>query len=70
MSFSKHCNLCEYERTSLEKGLICKLTNRNPDFKNTCPSIKLDKLFQEKLEMSNLELELLRKTRKSTHCLS
>ncbi len=53
--------------TSLEKGLTCKLTNKNPDFNNTCSKITLDEKFKEKLEIANLELEIIRRNKKSTH---
>ena len=61
MNFSKHCDLCENEITYLEKGLTCKLTNKKPEFKNTCPEIKLDNKFVKKLEIANLELETIKK---------
>ena len=67
MNFSRHCDLCENQMTSLEKGLTCNLTNKKPDFNNTCSKITLDKKFQEKLEIANLELEILRRNQKSTH---
>ncbi|QXP59011.1 hypothetical protein [Olleya sp. HaHaR_3_96] len=67
MNFSKHCNLCENEITSFEIGLTCKLTQKKPEFKNTCSKIKLDKKFQKKLELANLELEIIRKNKKSIH---
>lgn len=65
MSFSKHCDLCENEIRSLEKGLTCKLTNRIPNFNNTCSEIKLNKKFQMKLETSNLELERIKRNENS-----
>ncbi len=67
MNFSKHCDLCENEITSFENGLTCNLTKKKPDFKSTCAEIKLDKKFQEKLEIANLELEIIRRKEKSTH---
>ena len=67
MNFSRHCDLCENQITSLEKGLTCNLTNKKPDFNNTCSKITLDKKFQEKLEIANLELEIIRRNQKSTH---
>ena len=67
MNFSKHCDLCENEITNLEKGLTCKLTNKKPEFKNTCPKIKLKEKFQAKIEITNLELEIISKTKSSVH---
>ncbi|WP_411768112.1 hypothetical protein [Winogradskyella sp. A3E31] len=54
---SRHCDLCEHPKRDLKNGLTCGLTNKKPDFKNTCPDILLDKIFQEKLEDVNLELK-------------
>ena len=67
MNFSKHCDLCENEITNLEKGLTCKLTKKRPEFKNTCPEIKLNEKFQAKIEITNLELEIISKTKGSVH---
>ncbi|WOD42161.1 hypothetical protein [Hwangdonia lutea] len=67
MNQAKHCDLCENEMSSLKKGLTCKLTNRKPNFKYTCAEIKLDKKFREKLEIANLELEILRRNENSTY---
>lgn len=67
MKFWQHCNLCENRITSLKKGLTCKLTDRKPNFNKTCSKITLDKKFQEKLEIANLELEIIRRNKKSTH---
>ncbi len=67
MNFSRHCDLCENQITSLKKGLTCSLTNKKPAFNKTCGKITLDKKLQEKLEIANLELEILRRNRKSTH---
>jgi hypothetical protein len=67
MNFSRHCDLCDNRISSLENGLTCNLTNKKPDFNNTCSKITLDKKFQEKLEIANLELEIIRRNQKSTH---
>ena len=67
MNFSRHCDLCENQITSLKKGLTCNLTNKKPDFNNTCSKITLDKKFQDQLEIANLELEITNRNQKSTH---
>lgn len=67
MKPARHCDLCENKMTSLEKGVTCKLTSKKPDFNNTCSKIDLGKKFQKKLEIANLELEILRRNKKSTH---
>jgi len=65
MKVSKDCALCENEITSLKIGLTCKLTKRKPNFENICAKIKLDKTFQKNLELALLELEIIRRKRKS-----
>lgn len=67
MNLSRHCTLCENGITSLEKGVTCRLTKKKPNFKNTCPYIKLGKKFQEKLEDAILELERIRRHKRSTY---
>lgn len=67
MNFSKHCDLCENEITSLKNGVTCKLTKKKPNFKNTCSTIKLDEKFQKKLELINLELEGIKKNKNSIY---
>ena len=67
MNYSKHCNLCENEITNLVNGLTCRLTNKQPKFENICTKINLNNKFQEKLERTNLELERIKKKKKSVH---
>lgn len=67
MSFSNHCDLCENEITDLKKGLTCKLTDKYPDLKNICSKIKFDEKFQSKIEIVNLELERIRRDKKSVY---
>ena len=67
MILTRHCDLCENKMTSLERGITCKLTDKKPDFNNTCSKIDLDKKFLEKLEIANLELEIIRRNQRSTH---
>lgn len=67
MNFSRHCNLCENKMTSLESGITCSLTNRTPEFNNSCLKITLEGKFQERLENVVLDLEILRRNRKLTH---
>lgn len=67
MNLYTHCDLCEHEKTSLKIGVTCTLTERKPDFHNTCSTIKLDEKFQEKLEIAHLELEEIRSHKKSAY---
>ena len=65
MNYSKHCDLCKNEQTNLKNGLTCSLTNRKPNFKDTCSKINLNEKFQKKIENINLELENRRKEKSS-----
>jgi len=67
MNLYTHCDLCEHEKTSLKIGVTCTLTERKPDFHNTCATIQLDEKFQEKLEIAHLELEEIRSHKKSAY---
>lgn len=61
------CALCQNERTSFENGLTCNLTQKKPNFINTCSKIKFDEKFLEKLERTNLELVILSNNKNSIH---
>ena len=64
---AKHCDLCEHPKRDLQNGLTCGLTNKKPDFKNTCPDILLDKIFQEKLEDIHLEIKRITQKKSRKH---
>lgn len=34
------CKLCEHKRVDVERGIVCELTNENPNYEGTCPSFK------------------------------
>jgi hypothetical protein len=63
MSFTKHCDLCDNISISLKEGYICKIDNRKPAFVNECSKILLDEKFQKKLEIANLELEIINRNK-------
>lgn len=65
MNYSKHCGLCKNEVTNLKTGLTCKLTKQKPDFNNSCTQINLDKKFLSRLEKVNLELERIKRQKKT-----
>lgn len=59
--YSGHCNLCDNKTTSFEKGFICNVTNNKPNFNETCPDIKFENNFLERIESINLDGEIIRK---------
>lgn len=65
MSFQKHCDLCCHQQTSLQVGMTCGLTNKTPNFKNTCPNIQLKDSVQEKLELLSIEIERIKQRKNS-----
>ena len=62
---SKHCNLCDNELKSLNDGLTCGLTNKQPEFNKSCSKISLTEKFQQELEIVNLDIEITKRTKKS-----
>ncbi len=38
----KFCKQCTHRQLDLKTGLQCDLTNKKPDFNNTCPTFQLD----------------------------
>ncbi len=67
MNYSKHCNLCDNEIASFEKGIICGITKKKPDFDKSCSNIELNEKFKEKLENVDLKFKELRKRKKSNY---
>jgi len=65
MNYSKHCNLCENEVTNYKTGLTCKLTKHKPAFNNSCTQINFNNKFLIRLEKINLELERIKRQKKS-----
>lgn len=67
MNLSRHCTLCENGIPTIEKGMTCRLTKKKPDFEYRCPSIQLDKKFQEKLERAILELAKIHRYKRAAY---
>ncbi|WP_298883060.1 hypothetical protein [uncultured Polaribacter sp.] len=63
----RHCDLCEHQKLSLQKGDLCGVTNRKPDFNRTCTSIDFgDKLLDE-LEEVLVDYEDLKLNKKKIY---
>ncbi len=67
MSFGEHCDLCRHQQTSLQIGMTCQLTQATPNFKNTCPNIQIKNSFQEKLDLLNIEIAKIKRSRSSVY---
>jgi hypothetical protein len=50
MDLAKHCQLCDHQKVSLEKGTICGITQETPKFQRTCPKIQLNQKFENILK--------------------
>jgi len=40
MKMKNHCDLCDHQKLSLQKGDLCGLTDKKPEFNKTCTQIK------------------------------
>ena len=61
----RHCDLCDHQKLSLEKGSICGVSNKKPNFNRTCVKIRFDKKLKTILEDIIIKLEELKKSRKN-----
>ena len=64
MKHSKHCNLCDNEIATFEKGIICGISKKKPEFEKYCSDIKLNEKFNEKLKNVNFKLLELKRKKK------
>ncbi|QCX39569.1 hypothetical protein FF125_14380 [Aureibaculum algae] len=56
---TEHCDLCEFPKRDLKKGLTCGLTNKKPDFEVSCPDLKFSNSLKEYLpELLNQIVQL------------
>jgi hypothetical protein len=60
MDLARHCDLCEFQITTLKEGTTCKLTEEKPEFNNTCSKIELNEKFRNKLKSINIEYEKIK----------
>ncbi|WP_289064421.1 hypothetical protein [uncultured Zobellia sp.] len=67
MILTRHCDLCDNQKTSLKIGTTCGLNDRRPEFNKTCSKIALNDKFLNKLEDANLELNAISKIRNKVH---
>ena len=49
--------MCDHQKLSLQKGDLCGLTNRKPDFNRTCIRIKLNEKLKQILGELHVNLE-------------
>lgn len=67
MNFNEHCNLCDNLKTNLQDGIICGLTNQKPLFNKICSKIRIGKEFEKKIGLLHIEIEKLKKKKKSIY---
>jgi hypothetical protein len=67
MKMKRHCNLCEHQKLSLQKGDLCGLTNKKPDFNRTCVRINFDEKLLNTLEDILIEYEDLKLSKKKVY---
>ena len=60
----RHCDLCQHQVLSLERGSVCGLTNKKPDFNKTCVRIRFDNKLKELLAELHINIEVGKKHQK------
>lgn len=61
MKHIDHCQLCDHQKMDFKTGTFCGITNRKPEFANTCVSANFDSKLGDKIEEVNIEYELVRR---------
>ncbi|MCL8009511.1 hypothetical protein M8845_18970 [Gelidibacter japonicus] len=67
MDLTRHCELCDNQKTDLKIGTTCGLTDRKPEFNKTCAKIKLTDKFENKLKSVNIEYENFKRKKTLTY---
>lgn len=67
MHQARHCELCDHQSVTLKEGTICELTDRKPDFHRTCLNISLNRKFEDKLKLANVQYQKVLKTKVWTY---
>jgi hypothetical protein len=60
----KHCELCKNKAFNIEKGVFCKLTNKNPDFNTTCNKIVFNENLETRIKEINIKFEETKREKK------
>ncbi|MDY7393701.1 hypothetical protein UMM65_00460 [Aureibaculum sp. 2210JD6-5] len=63
---TEHCLLCENQRYDFKEGVYCGITEKKPDFKETCDIINFGKTLEDKILEVNVELDLVKRTKVDT----
>ena len=63
----RHCDLCDHQKLSLEKGDLCGLTNKKPNFNRTCTKIDFGNNLLDLLEGILIDLEDLKISKKKVY---
>ncbi|MCL7752558.1 hypothetical protein [Polaribacter sp. Z022] len=63
----RHCDLCDHQKLSLQKGDLCGLTNQKPEFNRTCTTIDFGNNLLDILEDILVDLEELKNTKKKVY---
>jgi len=67
MNLTRHCELCDNQKTDLKIGTTCGLTDRKPEFNKTCAKIELNEKFENKLKTVNIEYENYKRKKALTY---
>ena len=57
MNPTEHCRLCSHQKVDLKTGITCGLTDKKPNFENSCPTISFSDQLKNKIIAINCEYE-------------
>ena len=63
----RHCDLCNHQKLSLDKGSICDVTNTKPSFNRTCIKVKFGNKFNDQLTKVLVEYEELKQSKSKAY---
>jgi hypothetical protein len=63
MEPTRHCDLCDHQRTSFKDGIICGLTERKPEFNRLCSRSSFDFHLKQELRGVHSYHEILMRSR-------
>lgn len=58
----KFCTVCKNQKFDMQQGVICSLTDQPADFEESCSSYVEDVVLKQKVELTEVDHEILRRT--------
>ena len=67
---AEHCRLCQHQEVDLTTGTTCGLTNKKPDFHESCPTINFSEKLEHKIKETNSRYQNIRRKSSLTYIYS